>query len=640
MFDIKENLKKLPDSPGVYLHKDKLGQVIYVGKAISLKKRVSQYFRNSSKHSPKVRAMVENIEEFEYILAASEMEALILECNLIKKYAPKYNVLLRDDKSYPYIEITLGEKFPRILKTRRTDRKKSRYFGPYSDAGSVTKIVELLMDIYSIKHCNMRTFPKNFRPCLNFYIGKCEGICTGKVDPDEYLKKIDEIQEFLSGKTGNLKRKLEKEMDDASENLDFEKAAKIRDQLAAIESISETQRASIFGIKDIDVVLGIKTGEKCYAVQFLVREGKLVQREYFVMSGALDKKESVSEFIKQYYAGSMNLPYQILIEEELPEQGLIAEFLSNIAGRKVEIYVPQRGSKKEILELAQKDSVELKGSIDLREKNKKERADKVREEFNKIISQIKGNDISQLPQGYRVEAYDISNTNGIDSVAGMVVFNELVADKKSYRRFKIRTVEGPNDYGSMQEALYRRLRAAKAGEPAFLPLPDLILLDGGKGQVSAGMQALAALKVDIPIVGMAKDEHHRSRALVFKPCVAAMENFPARGEELSGMGKFSAEFDGFCELELRDNPLLFKYIGIIQEEVHRFSIDYHKKLRGKRIVASVLDDIKGIGEVRRTALLAHFGNIDAIKNAEIDELAKVPGMNESAAKAVREFFDK
>lgn len=622
MFDIKENLKKLPDEPGVYLHKDKLGQVIYVGKAISLKKRVSQYFRNSSKHSPKVRAMVENIEEFEYILTASEMEALILECNLIKKYAPRYNILLRDDKSYPYIEITLGEKFPRILKTRRTDRKHSKYFGPYSDAGSVSTIVELLMDIYRIKRCNMRTFPKNFRPCLNYYIGKCDGICTGKVDPKEYRERIDEVQEFLSGKSNKLKKKLEEEMNAAAEIMDFERAAKIRDRIIAIESINETQRASIFGIKDIDIILGIKTGEKCYAVQFLVRQGKLVQREYFVMDGATNERESVSEFIKQYYAGSINLPYQILVEEDLEEQQLIADFLSNIANRKVEIYVPKRGTKRELLQLAKKDSLELKGSIDLREKNKKERADKVRVELNKIIEIMTGGNERMLSDGYRVEAYDISNTNGLDSVAGMVVFNELLSDKKSYRRFKIRTIEGPNDYGSMQEVLYRRLRAAQAGEPAFLPLPDLIFLDGGKGQVSAGMQALAALKVDIPIVGMAKDEHHRTRALVFKPRMASVENFP----------------DEFVEIDLKENPLLFKYIGIIQEEVHRFSIDYHKKLRGKHVVSSVLDEIKGIGTTRRNALLAHFGNIDAIKNASLDELTQVSGMNEAAAKAVKEFF--
>ncbi|MGP1570148.1 MAG: excinuclease ABC subunit UvrC [Eubacteriales bacterium] len=632
MFDIKENLKKLPDEPGVYLHKDKLGQVIYVGKAISLKKRVSQYFRSIDRHSPKVRAMVENIEEFEYIIVASEMEALILECNLIKKYAPKYNILLRDDKSYPYIEITFGEKFPRILKTRRTERKNSKYFGPYSDAGSVNKIVELLMDIYRIKRCNMRTFPQNFRPCLNYYIGKCDGICKGDVDSKEYSERIAEIQDFLSGKTSKLKKKLEESMNLASDSLDFEKAAKIRDQLLALESISETQRASIFGIKDIDIVLGIKTNEKCYAVQFLVRDGKLVQREYFLMDGATDERESVSEFIKQYYAGSVNLPYQILVDEPIVEQDLVAKFLSNIAKRKVEIYVPKRGTKKELMALAKKDSLELKGSIDLREHNKKERTDKLRIELNEIIKMITARQNALLLEGYRVEAYDISNTNGVDSVAGMVVFNGLAADKKSYRRFKIRTIEGPNDYGSMQEVLYRRLRAAQAGEPAFLPLPDLILLDGGKGQVSAGLQALAALKVKIPIVGMAKDEHHRSRALVFKPESAILE------EKFPNLKK--SESDEFCEIELADNPLLFKYIGVIQEEVHRFSIDYHKKLRGKHVVTSVLDEIKGIGNIRRIALLSHFGNIDAIKNAGLEELAKVPGMNEASAKAVVEFFNK
>lgn len=695
MFDIKENLKKLPDAPGVYLHKDKLGQVIYVGKAISLKSRVSQYFRSSSKHSPKVRAMVENIEEFEYILAASEMEALILECNLIKKYAPKYNVLLRDDKTYPYIEITYGEKYPRLLKTRRTDKKSSKYFGPYSDAAAVTQIVELLMDVYKLKRCNMRTFPQNFRPCLNFHIDKCRGICTGNVDRNEYNNSLLEVQEFLNGKTGKLRKKLEDDMKKASENLDFEKAAKFRDQVLAIDAINETQRASIVGIKDIDILLGIKTVQKCYAVLFSVREGRLVQRDYFVMDGAADKKEAVCEFIKQYYANSINLPYQILVEQEFEEMNLFSRFLSEKAGRKVEIYVPQRGSKRDLLKLAKDDSVELKSSIDLREKNKRERSENVRRQLDEIIRKIKGENFEPLPDGYRVEAYDISNTNGLDSVGGMVVFKELSAEKKSYRRFKIRTVEGPNDYGSMQEVLYRRLRAAQEGEAAFLPLPQLILLDGGKGQVSAVTQILAALKLDIPVVGMAKDEHHRTRALVYKPsdnlknskntaehnqnrslliddennckcekehCISQIDNIKQADIDKADINSlspiddvlvdkdgvvienysrdFSFSEDDFEEIVLEQRPLLFKYIGWIQEEVHRFSIDYHKKLREKHITHSVLDRIEGIGKTRRMALLSHFGSIDAIKSATKDELAAVSGMNGKAAEAVKNFFER
>lgn len=684
MFDIKENLKKLPDAPGVYLHKDKLGQVIYVGKAISLKKRVSQYFQNSSKHSPKVRAMVENIEEFEYIIVASEMEALILECNLIKKYAPKYNILLRDDKSYPYIEITYGEKFPRILKTRRIDKKKSKYFGPYSDAGAVTQIIELLMDVYQLKRCNMRTFPKNFRPCLNFHIDKCKGICTGNVDREAYLNDLLEVQEFLSGKTAKLRKILKENMEKASESLDFERAAKIRDQIFAIDSINETQRASIVGIKDIDIIIGLKTREKSYAVLFLVREGKLIQRDYFVMQGATDRKEIVSEFIKQYYIGNINLPYQILVEEEFEEMGLFSEILSKNAERKVEIYVPKKGSKADLLKLAKNDSVELKSSIDLKEKNKRERAENIKSELDEIIKKIKGEDAKLLPNNYRVEAYDISNTNGIDSVGGMVVFRELSAEKKSYRRFKIRTVEGSNDYASMQEVLYRRLRAAREGASAFTTLPQLILLDGGKGQVSAVLPILAALRLDIPVVGMAKDTHHRTRALVYKPekpgntCIQSQspiydlknvkKDFSEIQDEKKGksgkqsllqIGDLKVDEDGvviedmenyrmdfnfsdddFEELELKDHPLLFKYIGWIQEEVHRFSIDYHKKLRDKHIVSSVLDEIEGIGKTRRMALLSHFGSIEAIKVASEEELAEVPGMSRKAAKAVATFFKR
>lgn len=619
MFDIKENLKKLPDAPGVYLHKDKLGQVIYVGKAISLKKRVSQYFGSQSRHSAKVRAMVENIEEFEYILVGSEVEALVLECNLIKKYEPKYNVLLRDDKSYPYIELTLGEKFPRLLKTRRTDRKKSRYFGPYPDAGAVNQIVELLNDIYILKRCNMRSFPKNFRPCLNYHIGKCKAMCVGKVEPKEYREVLDEVSEFLNGKTDSLVKRLKKDMEEASLNLDFEKAAKIRDQLIAIESISETQRASIVGIKDVDIVIGIKTVAKCYAVLFQVRQGKLLQRDYFSMYGALDKKEAVSEFIKQYYADSINLPYQILIEEDFEEQRALEKFLGERAGRKLEIYVPKRGSKKELLKLAKNDSEELENSIDLKEKNKKEREETVRRQLNQIIEKMGLGGFDKLGENYRVEAYDISNTNGLDSVGGMVVFEELRPNRKSYRRFKLRTVEGPDDYAAMAEVLARRLRAAEEGESAFLPLPDLILLDGGKGQVSAGLQALAAAGVAIPLLGMAKDEHHRTRALVL--CI-----------------KSDDEYDRFFEVELKDYPILFKYIGMIQEEVHRFSIDYHKKLRDKKVVSSLLDEISGIGPTRRTALLSHFGSIDAIKKAKLSDLAAAPSMNMAAAEAVFSYF--
>lgn len=619
MFDIKENLKKLPDAPGVYLHKDKLGQVIYVGKAISLKKRVSQYFGSQSRHSAKVRAMVENIEEFEYILVGSEVEALVLECNLIKKYEPKYNVLLRDDKSYPYIELTLGEKFPRLLKTRRTDRKKSRYFGPYPDAGAVNQIVELLNDIYILKRCNMRSFPKNFRPCLNYHIGKCKAMCVGKVEPKEYREVLDEVSEFLNGKTDSLVKRLKKDMEEASLNLDFEKAAKIRDQLIAIESISETQRASIVGIKDVDIVIGIKTVAKCYAVLFQVRQGKLLQRDYFSMYGALDKKEAVSEFIKQYYADSINLPYQILIEEDFEEQRALEKFLGERAGRKLEIYVPKRGSKKELLKLAKNDSEELENSIDLKEKNKKEREETVRRQLNQIIEKMGLGGFDKLGENYRVEAYDISNTNGLDSVGGMVVFEELRPNRKSYRRFKLRTVEGPDDYAAMAEVLARRLRAAEEGESAFLPLPDLILLDGGKGQVSAGLQALAAAGVAIPLLGMAKDEHHRTRALVL--CI-----------------KSDDEYDRFFEVELKDHPILFKYIGMIQEEVHRFSIDYHKKLRDKKVVSSLLDEISGIGPARRTALLSHFGSIDAIKKAKLSDLAAAPSMNMAAAEAVFSYF--
>ena len=606
MFDIKENLKKLPDCPGVYLHKDRLGQVIYVGKAVSLRNRVRQYFQTN----PKVRALVSNIAEFEYITCSTEMEALILECNLIKKYMPKYNVLLRDDKTYPYIKVTVSEEFPRVIKTRMIAKDGSRYFGPYSDAGAVNRIVELLSGIYSLKRCSAQTFQAGHRPCLNYHINQCRGVCAGKVSRKEYMESIEKVLEFLGGKEKPLLKSLEEKMQEASEKLDFEEAAKYRDYIISIKAISETQRVTMIHDKDLDVVLPVKDAENSFIALFTVRDGKLSGRETFqIQTGeADDRSEMVSEFIKQYYSQWAVVPPEILVEQELSEKELLEEFLSR-EGRKVRIFVPQKGEKRALLSMAQSDCVEMVKTLSEKARLNEEKQSAVSAQVAEVLRQA-GYAPSEK-RAFRIESYDISNTNGVDSVGAMVVFEGLKKIRKDYRRFKIKTVEGPDDYGSLQEMLYRRFRRAKEGDPAFIKMPDAIFMDGGQGQVSAARKVLSAMNLDIPVVGMAKDDSHRTRAIVFE--------------------------DG-REMLLRERPILFRYAGTIQEEVHRFAIDYHRNLRSKNAIRSVLDNISGVGPTRRNALLNHFGTIEKIKKAGREELMEVPGITERIAENIIEYF--
>lgn len=644
MFDIKENLKKLPDSPGVYIHKDKLGQVIYVGKAISLKNRVRQYFQSPKNMPAKVRAMVSHIEEFEYITTNTEMEALILECTLIKRYMPKYNVLLRDDKTYPYIKITMNEEYPRIIKTRRVENDGAKYFGPYTDIGAVNQMIDLLNNIYSFKRCSTKKFPEIIKPCLNYHINQCRGICTGKVSRESYIQDVEQVIDFLNGKTKPLIDMLTEKMLEESELLNFERAAEYRDYIESAKAITEKQRVVMLGIKDLDIALAISSNQKSYVVLFFVRNGKLIGRESFAMEGTREKSELVCEFLKQHYSETLNIPYEILVEQPLEEQVLIEDFLGQMAGRQVKITVPQRGDKRALLQLAQKDTLEMLKTIDERENNNRARQATISKEIGNLIDLItcgfnkkiqldekntfvqsgKINDESvqvdnksAMLKNYRVEAYDISNTNGVDSVGAMVVFEGLKPNKKEYRRFKIRTIEGPNDYGSMQEVMYRRFKRALEGDAAFKNLPQLLLIDGGKGQVSAVQQILSALNINIAVVGMAKDDKHRTRALIYKPY----------GRE------------DYEEFILKQNPLLFKYIGTIQEEVHRFAIDYHKGLRGKSIQGSILDEIEGIGPHRRNSLLTHFGSMEKIKKASIEELCMAPGITQNIAKKIKKFFN-
>lgn len=649
-FNIKENLKKLPDKPGVYLHKDKLGEVIYVGKAVSLKNRVRQYFQSYGRQNPKVRAMVSHIAEFEYITCKSEMEALILECNLIKKYMPRYNVLLRDDKTYPYIMVTISETSPRVIKTRIIKKDGNRYFGPYSDVGAVNQIVDLLNKAYKLKTCTATSFPKNFRPCLQYHIGMCRGNCVGKVDEQEYLGYIDEVIEFLSGRQGPMIKRLEKNMMKAADEMKYEEAATYRDYIRAAEAISEVQRVTMVGKKDMDVLLPIIMDGDAYVVLFPVRDGKLSGRELFPISteGETTGEEVLRQFIPQYYSQWADLPGELIIDRNIEDIDLLEGYLKR-QDRSCKIIIPQKGAKKKLLELAKADSIELSKTLKQKKQLREDKERQIARDIGEIIKRAeekeyaegllvdlkrslgegKPESIVPLEQTYgdskyskvtkpsnnthRVEAYDISNTNGIDSVGAMVVFDGLQKVKKDYRRFKIKTVEGPDDYGSLQEVLFRRFKRAIDGDPGFARLPDLILMDGGQGQVNAVRMVLKALKVFVPIVGMAKDDNHRTRAIVF------------------GDGE---------EIPLKTNSLLFSYLGTIQEEVHRFAIDYHRSLRTKSMLKSGLENIKGVGPRRREALLSHFKSLDNIKKASIEELKEVDMITEKVAEEIKVFFGK
>ncbi len=605
MFDIQENLKKLPDKPGVYLHKDRMGQVIYVGKAVSLKNRVRQYFQSPARLLPKVRAMVSHIAEFEYITTSTEMEALILECNLIKKYMPKYNVLLRDDKTYPYIKVTMNEEYPRIVKTRRVEHDGAKYFGPYADVGAVNQIIDLLNRIYTLKRCSARKFSANFQPCLNYHIQQCRGICTGKVDREEYLAAVRQVVEFLQGRDKNLLAHLKEEMDKSAEELNFERAAEYRDYIQAVSAITEKQRVTLQGAADMDLILTARGNESAHVILFFVRQGKLSGRESFHLNeeASEDRKEILESFIKQYYSANAAIPREILLEEEPAEGELLEQWLSDLRGAGVRLIVPQKGEKRALMELARRDVVEMMKVLDERAQNQKERQAAASKALSALVGLQK--------DGWRLEAYDISNTNGMDSVGAMVVFENGRPVRKDYRRFKIKTVEGADDYASLQEVIYRRMKRGLSGDGGFSRMPDLLLMDGGDKQVAAVSQVLSAMQVDIPVAGMVKDDHHRTRGLVYQ-------------------GR---------ELDLKKEPELYRYIGTIQEEVHRFAIEYHRGLRGKALQKSRLDDIPGVGEKRKLALLSHFGSIDAIREADVEKIMEVPGMTRPVAENIQKHLN-
>ena len=602
MFDIQEHLKQLPDEPGVYLMKDKFDNIIYVGKAKILKNRVRQYFQSSKNHSSKVKSMVKNIEKFEYIITDSELEALILECNLIKKYKPKYNVLLRDDKTYPYIKVTTNEDFPRVLKVRKVIKDKAKYFGPYTNTTAVNDTLEILKNTYPIRTCNIdidKAIKANMRPCLNLHIKRCVGPCTGKVNKEEYNKMIEEIILFLSGKEEKLIDILKEKMNKCAMDFNFEEAAIYRDKIKSLEDMMEKQKidASTSDLNQDIIAMARAHDEACVQV-FFVRNGKIVGREHFILEGVMDStRESIlGSFVKQFYMEQEYIPKEIIIEDEIEDSFILEEWLSAKKGQKVIIRVPQKGEKRSLIEMVRKNAIEYLEKFSDMNKRKYEKSIGALEELKQILN------LENIPK--RIESFDISNIQGVDSIGSMVVFTNGKKDKKEYRRYKIKTVIGPNDYDSMAEIVERRLK--------YGDFPDLMLLDGGKGQVSAVKKVLDKYNVEIPLWGMYKDDKHRTKGLISQE----------------------------KEIELDKTSNLYRFVASIQEEVHNYAITYHRSLRNKSLTKSELDDIQGIGEKRKKALLNHFKDIEAIKKATFEELLEVEGMNKASSESVYNYFRK
>lgn len=617
MFDIKEELKKLPAKPGVYLMHDKSDAIIYVGKAISLKNRVRQYFQAGRRVSPKIERMISQIDHFEYIITDSEVEALVLENNLIKEHEPKYNTMLKDDKTYPYIKATVYEDFPRLIYSRQPKKDKCKYFGPFTNVTAARDTLEFAHKIYRIRTCR-RVLPRDIgkeRPCLNYHIGKCNAPCQGYISKEEYNKNFNKALKLIEGDYKQVIEYLEEKMYEASEKMEYEQAAVCRDLIESVKKMSVKQKINDFGGMDRDVVALARTNEEAVVQVFFIREGKLIGRDHFHLKGSYGEKENdmLQAFIKQFYAGTPFIPREVMVEYEVTESELIEKWLSEKRGGKVSIIVPKKGQKERLVELAHKNAAMVL-TKDM-EKIKREE-----ERTTGAMKQISG--WLGLEDASRVESYDISNISGFLSVGSMVVFDDGKPKKSEYRKFRIKTVEGPNDYASMYEVLKRRfshglMEIEQLNEKnfstefgSFTKFPDLIMMDGGVGQVHIAMQVLSELDIDIPVCGMVKDDNHRTRGLFFDE----------------------------HEIPIDTNSEGFRLMTRIQDEVHRFAIEYHRSLRSKEQVKSILDDIPGIGEKRRKALMKHFASIEAIKNAAIDELAQVESMNEKAAASVYKFF--
>ncbi|MBU5485168.1 excinuclease ABC subunit UvrC [Clostridium sp. MSJ-11] len=619
MFDFEYQLKVLPDKPGVYIMKNALGEVIYVGKAKVLKNRVRQYFQNSRNHSEKVKAMVKNISEFEYIITDSEIEALILECNLIKKYRPRYNILLKDDKGYPHIKITINEDFPRVFVTRVIAKDGGKYFGPYTDATAVYETIELIKKIFPVRTCkkSIKEDGVKTRPCLNYHIGLCKAPCGRNISKEDYNKIIEDIIDLLSGKDKNITQNMKKEMEEAAENLEFEKAAALRDKISSIEKIREKQKI-ITGNYENEDFINIFSDEKDSCVQiFFLREGKIVGREHFMLenTSGMEDGEILLNFVKNFYGGTAFVPKSIYITS-LEDKDLIEEWLTIKRGSKVWIKIPQKGEKKNILELVGKNAKFTLEQFKLKILQDKEIHQSALKELKALL------ELEEMPM--RIEAYDISNIQGVDSVGSMVVFENGKSKNSDYRRFKINTVIGPNDYDSMREVLTRRFehglkeikeiqqRNIQLSSGKFCVFPDLILMDGGKGQVNIALEVLEKLNIQIPVCGMVKDDNHNTRGLIYNN----------------------------NELILKEGSNLKRLIARIQDEVHRFAITYHRTLRDKRVLKSILDEVPNIGEKRKKELLKKFGGVENIKTASYDELISTPSIDKKAAQSILDFFRK
>lgn len=617
MFNIEEELKKLPKEPGVYIMHDAHDDIIYVGKAVSLKNRVRQYFQSSRNLTPKIQQMVSKIARFEYIVTDSELEALVLECNLIKEHRPKYNTMLKDDKTYPYIKVTVNEPYPRILFSRTMKKDKARYFGPYTSAGAVKDTIELLQKIYKIRNCQ-RVLPRDTgkdRPCLYYHIHQCEGPCQGYISQEAYKESVKGVLSFLGGNYNEVMTMLQNKMQAASDALDFEGAIGYRDLLNSVKHVAEKQKITSSQIEDRDIIAFARADDEAVVQVFFVRNGRLIGREHFYVTGVASdtRSEVMTAFIKQFYAGTPFIPKELLLQEPINDEEIITSWLSARRGQKVTVRVPQKGQKERLVELAY-ENASLVLSKD---------SEKIKREEARTIGAVKN--IAQMlgiASILRIEAFDISNINGFENVGSMIVYENGKPKRNAYRKFKIKSFSGQDDYRSMREVLTRRfthgikeqeeLKAKQMDMSmgSFAKLPDLIMMDGGRGQVNIAIEVLHELKLNIPVCGMVKDDNHRTRGLYYNN----------------------------IELPIDRNSESFKLITRIQDEAHRFAIEYHRSLRSRGQVKSVLDDIEGIGPVRRKALMRHFGEIQKIAAASVEELEAVDGMSAAAALSVWKFF--
>lgn len=617
MFDIEEELKKLPASPGVYIMHNAQDDIIYVGKAVILKNRVRQYFQSSRNLSPKIVQMVSQIARFEYIVTDSELEALVLECNLIKEHRPKYNTMLKDDKTYPYIKVTVNEPYPRIMMTRSMKKDKAKYYGPYTSAAAVKDTIELLRKIYKLRNCN-RSLPKEIgkdRPCLYHHIHQCDAPCQNYISKEAYRENVQGVIGFLNGNYEDVAKMLTDKMMAASDAMEFEKAIEYRELLGSVKRIMERQKITSSEMNDKDVLALARAGDEAVVQVFFIRGGKLIGREHFYVTGVEheSRSETMTAFVKQFYSGVPFIPGTLLLQEDVQDHEIIAQWLSERKGQKVNLVVPKKGQKERLVELAAQNA-----SLVLTKDS-----ERIKREEAKTIGAV--GEISKLldiPSIARIEAFDISNMNGFENVGSMIVYENGKPKRNAYRKFKIKWFKGQDDYRSMEEVLTRRFMhgleerhelEAKKENPAmgsFSVFPDLIMMDGGRGQVNVALDVLDRLNLDIPVCGMVKDDHHRTRGLYYHN----------------------------VEIPIDTNSESFKLITRIQDEAHRFAIEFHRSLRGKAQVHSVLDDIPGIGEVRRKGLMRHFGSVEKIKAASVEELAAADGMNENAATAVYKFF--